>query len=182
MRCGYCHLEFREETCGTSCQGCTFRVGCRSVRCPRCGYHMPEPSPWLEQLGNWASALRRGWRKSAPPPPIAGAVPSLASMRPRQRGEIAYLREDDPVRMRKLMALGLLPGSRIELLRRFPSFILRMGFSRFALDQDIAEAIFVRLEAGENACVPRPMTLPMNWPMARPGLPTLPDTRSTNQA
>lgn len=119
---------------------------------------MPEPSPWLEQLGKWVSVLRSGWRKYVSPPHSEGAAPSLARMRPGQQGVIAYLREDDPVRMRKLLALGLLPGSRIELLRRFPSFILRMGFSRFALDREIADAIFVRLAADETALAAQPLT------------------------
>ena len=61
-----------------------------------------------------------------------------------QGGQIAYLRMDDPRRLQKLMAMGVLPGVPIRLLRRFPSYVFEAGFSQFAVDKEIAADIFVR--------------------------------------
>jgi DtxR family Mn-dependent transcriptional regulator len=46
--------------------------------------------------------------------------------------------------MQKLMAMGVLPGNRINLIQAFPSYIFRVGFSEFAIDSAMAREIFVR--------------------------------------
>ena len=72
-----------------------------------------------------------------------GVVP-LTELKSGQEGEIAYLQSGDDAKMRKLMALGVLPGNRINLLQTFPSYIFRVGFSEFAIDTAMAREIFVR--------------------------------------
>jgi DtxR family Mn-dependent transcriptional regulator len=54
----------------------------------------------------------------------------------------------NPRRLQKLMAMGVLPGVSISLLRRFPSFVFEAGYSQFAVDEDIAADIYVRLSQG----------------------------------
>jgi len=46
------------------------------------------------------------------------------------------------------MAIGVLPGVSIRLLRRFPSFVFEAGYSQFAVDEEIASALYVRLAHG----------------------------------
>jgi DtxR family Mn-dependent transcriptional regulator len=75
-------------------------------------------------------------------------IAPLCDLQPGQRGHIAYLRMDEPKRLQKLMAMGILPGVPIGLLRRFPSYVFEAGLSQFAVDKDIASDIFVRLSAG----------------------------------
>jgi DtxR family Mn-dependent transcriptional regulator len=72
-------------------------------------------------------------------------IAPLCDLEPGQRGQIAYIRMDEPKRLQKLMAMGVLPGVPIGLLRRFPSFVFEAGYSQFAVDRDIAADIFVRL-------------------------------------
>ena len=72
-------------------------------------------------------------------------IAPVCDLQPGQGGHIAYLRMDEPKRLQKLMAMGILPGVPISLLRRFPSFVFEAGFSQFAVDKDIAADIFVRL-------------------------------------
>jgi DtxR family Mn-dependent transcriptional regulator len=72
-------------------------------------------------------------------------IAPLCDLQPGQGGHIAYIRMDEPKRLQKLMAMGILPGVPISLRRRFPSFVLEAGFSQFAVDKDIAADIFVRL-------------------------------------
>lgn len=72
-----------------------------------------------------------------------GVVP-LTEFRPGEEGEIAYLQTDDGTIMQKLMAMGVLPGSRIQLVASFPSYIFRVGYSEFAIDATLAREIVVR--------------------------------------
>jgi len=72
-----------------------------------------------------------------------GVVP-LTELKPGQEGEIAYIQTDDSKKMQKLMAMGVLPGNRINLTQSFPSYVFRVGFSEFAIDAQLAREIFVR--------------------------------------
>lgn len=46
--------------------------------------------------------------------------------------------------MRKLKSMDLRPGMSITLEQRFPRFIIAAGFQRFALDEALIHAIYVR--------------------------------------
>lgn len=72
-----------------------------------------------------------------------GVVP-LTELKSGDEGDIAYIQTDDDKKMQKLMAMGVLPGNRIQLLQAFPSYIFRVGFSEFAIDHAMAREIFVR--------------------------------------
>jgi len=72
-----------------------------------------------------------------------GVVP-LTELRSNEEGEIAYIQTEDDKKMRKLMAMGVLPGNRIVLIQTFPSYIFRVGYSEFAIDTNMAREIFVR--------------------------------------
>ncbi len=71
---------------------------------------------------------------------------SLRELKPGQGGEVAYVQMGDSGRLQKLMAMGVLPGGKITLLRSSPSFVFECGYSQFAVDEEIAGAIFVRLK------------------------------------
>lgn len=58
-------------------------------------------------------------------------------------GFVAYLSARDEEEVRKLMAMGILPGVAVRLLRRFPSYVFQVGYSQFAVDRELAEKIFV---------------------------------------
>jgi DtxR family transcriptional regulator, Mn-dependent transcriptional regulator len=59
-------------------------------------------------------------------------------------GVVVYLRTRDRRDVQKLMALGILPGVPIRLIRRFPSYVFQIGFSQFTVDRELAEKIHVR--------------------------------------
>ena len=75
-------------------------------------------------------------------------IAPLCDLQPHQGGHIAYIHMHDPKRLQKLMAMGMLPGTSITLLRRFPSFVFEAGHSQFAVDEEIASDIYVRLSHG----------------------------------
>ena len=71
-----------------------------------------------------------------------GVVP-LTELKSNREGTIAYIQTDDNRKMQKLVAMGVLPGTRIRLLQSFPSYIFRVGYSEFAIDANMAREIFV---------------------------------------
>jgi DtxR family transcriptional regulator, Mn-dependent transcriptional regulator len=70
-------------------------------------------------------------------------VGPLCDGRAGQTGVVAYLSTRDNREIQKLMAMGILPGSDIRLVRLFPSYIFEVGQSQFTVDQSLAEKIFV---------------------------------------
>lgn len=78
-------------------------------------------------------------------------VSALSGLKPGQGGRIAYLHLAGAQKMQKLAAMGVLPGCPIRLVQRYPSFIFQAGFSQFAVDEELASGIYVRLEEPEQA-------------------------------
>jgi len=77
-------------------------------------------------------------------------VAPLSRMKPGQAGTIAWVHSPSQRKLSKLLAMGILPGSRVSLIGRSPSFSFQVGYSQFAVDAEIAEDIHVRLEEGER--------------------------------
>lgn len=65
-------------------------------------------------------------------------------------GSVAYLTTRDSREVQKLMAMGILPGARIQLLRRFPSYVFQVGYSQFTVDRPLAAAVYVHWDKGKR--------------------------------
>jgi len=76
---------------------------------------------------------------------VGRVVAPLNELEPGQGGQVAYIQMNNPSILEKMMAMGVLPGGKIALLRRSPSFVFECGYSQFAVDQEIAAEIYVRL-------------------------------------
>lgn len=74
-------------------------------------------------------------------------IAPLCELKPGEGGKIAYIQMNDSQRLQKMMAMGILPGVVIKVNRNSPSFVFEAGYSQFAVDEEIAADIFVRLEA-----------------------------------
>ncbi len=57
---------------------------------------------------------------------------------------VAYLQSEEHSDLRKLMAVGALPGTEITLKQEYPSYVLKIGHTEFALDEAMAAQIYVR--------------------------------------
>ncbi|NIA21772.1 MAG: transcriptional regulator [Anaerolineaceae bacterium] len=73
---------------------------------------------------------------------IAEVTP-LCDGKPGLKGIVAYLSTRDNREVQKMMAMGVLPGTDIELIRRFPSYVFQLGYSQFTVDKQLAEIIYV---------------------------------------
>ncbi|HVM43783.1 MAG TPA: FeoA family protein [Gemmatimonadales bacterium] len=72
---------------------------------------------------------------------------SLAGLQPGQRGTVRRLAAENPADLRKLLALGLLPGVEVEVERHWPAVVLRVDSATVALDAGLAGAVIVALAA-----------------------------------
>ena len=50
MNCPFCGKEIDEATAREKCQHCTLFGGCRNLRCPNCGYEVPEEPGFVKWL------------------------------------------------------------------------------------------------------------------------------------
>ena len=72
-------------------------------------------------------------------------VSPLSQLAQGQKGKVAYIYAPETGKLQKLMAMGVLPGAPIGLIQEFPSFVFQAGQTQFAVDKEIADAIYVRL-------------------------------------
>ena len=77
-------------------------------------------------------------------------VVPMSDLRQGETGAIAYVQTGDSDKLKKLMAMGILPGAAVTLERRYPSFVFNVGRSRYAVDEGMAEAIFVRRSSEQS--------------------------------
>ena len=80
---------------------------------------------------------RRGSTKTAK------VVVPLSQMEPDQEGRIVYIHTKGRGRLQKLMAMGVTPGMPVRVIQRFPSHVFQIGRTQIAVDEEIANEIFV---------------------------------------
>lgn len=76
-------------------------------------------------------------------------VAPLSQLTPGQKGRVSYVYAPESAKLQKLMAMGILPGAPISLIQRFPSYVFQIRQTQFAVDKEIADAIYIRLGEGE---------------------------------
>ncbi len=128
MKCALCGFEFSESEAKRPCASCPLGAKCDLVCCPNCGYQAPREPRWLSRWRHRHNAYDG----------------TLAALRPGIETEIIAVRPRDKRTLHKLTALGLLPGVRVRLLRRFPCYLIELGHTQIALDRELASAIVVR--------------------------------------
>lgn len=131
MKCALCGFEFSEADAKRPCASCPLGEKCELVCCPNCGYQAPQEPHWLSRLRHWRR--RNGIYEGTLAALQSGAVSEIIALRPR----------DESI-LHKLTALGLLPGVRVRVLRRFPTYLIEIGHAQIALDRELASAIIVR--------------------------------------
>lgn len=75
---------------------------------------------------------------------IGKVISNLSNLEVNQGGKVAYIQTKDNKKLQKLMAMGILPGMSITLIQKYPSYVLQMGHSQFAVDEDLAETVYIR--------------------------------------
>lgn len=68
---------------------------------------------------------------------------NLTELKVGDDATIARIDSADDRILKKLMALGVLPGMKVVLLQKFPSYVIKVGNTRIAADEAIARSIVV---------------------------------------
>lgn len=70
----------------------------------------------------------------------------LLSCHSGESGEVSYIKTEDARKLRKIMNLGLIPGSKICLIQKFPNYVFQLGNTQLAVDNELASEIFIKLD------------------------------------
>lgn len=135
LTCPLCGFEF--SAADTLCQhGCPLRSACGLQRCPMCDYEFPETPKAVSWLRN---LLRR--RPIPPRPP--GDVRTVRDLVAGEEARVVHLADGDEERSNALTVFGLTPGMAVTLVQRHPSYVVQVGETLLALDDDVAASIVV---------------------------------------
>ncbi len=77
-------------------------------------------------------------------------VSPLSSMEAEEEGRVAYINAREPGHLQKLMAMGVLPGMSLRMIQTFPSFVFQVGQTQYAVDRELADCVYVRLDNGAS--------------------------------
>lgn len=108
---------------------------CKLARCPNCGYEFPEPlqSTWWQKLF--------GRRPAAPP---GRELLSLDEVADGETVELVCLNGSPVSRRNALAVYGLVPGCRLSLTQKRPTYVIRVGETELAFESNSARGIFVK--------------------------------------
>ena len=77
-------------------------------------------------------------------------VSSLSELKKGVSGKIAYVLTKNSNKLQKLMALGVLPGKPIDVLRTFPSYVFQIRNTQIVIDKEMAKDIYVRISNNKD--------------------------------
>ncbi|BAS26594.1 hypothetical protein LIP_0737 [Limnochorda pilosa] len=149
VQCSICGLRFDPDQEVSACQVCPLGGlirRCGLVRCPNCGFEQPAP---------WGGRARARRRQRGQGPLAAGegawAAPvHLSDLAEGERARVLKVEARDAA-LRKLLAMGVLPGVEVTVVQRRPVLVVQVGYTTLALDGELARSVAVlRLEAGSG--------------------------------
>jgi len=50
IKCSFCGFLIDEQIAQRGCTGCPFKGNCKNIKCPNCGFEMPEEPKWIKKL------------------------------------------------------------------------------------------------------------------------------------
>lgn len=68
----------------------------------------------------------------------------LTDLGRNKKAKVSYLQTKNRSALQKMIAMGILPKTKISLLQKFPSFVIQVGKSQFTIDKELAETVYVR--------------------------------------
>jgi len=70
---------------------------------------------------------------------------SLSLLKNQEQGIISRFNQQNQSLIAKMMALGIVPGIKITLIKRHPYFVVELENTCVTLDPDMVKAIYVRV-------------------------------------
>lgn len=75
----------------------------------------------------------------------------LTSLREGMSCTVSCLEGLSSTHAARLAAMGVLPGTRLRLLQRYPAFVFRIGYAEFAVDETLGSRIGVKVNDGPGS-------------------------------
>lgn len=75
---------------------------------------------------------------------IRPVVFPLTELQPGKNAKISYIVTKFNGRLDRLSSMGLLPGIKINLHQKYPTYVIQMGQTQIAIDSTVARDIYVR--------------------------------------
>ena len=144
MKCSMCGLEFSEKEGKNACASCVMK-GCGMIKCPNCRYEIPLEAGSLTSFKRGIAKLKRLIKREKFELRDNAVVP-ITMLKRCMSAKIAYINTEDKNKLQKLMSLGILPGKPIELIQKFPSYVIQIRHTQAVVDKEIAQDIFVRIK------------------------------------
>lgn len=120
MKCQLCGYQFDEKQALQVCNNCPLTSNCPLIRCPNCNYEWPKNSN------------------------ITQLIP-LNQLKKDNKGSITTICTTKNKQLKIIMSMGIMPGMTIQVIHRFPTMLCQIGFSQFAIDEEIARYIIVSI-------------------------------------
>ena len=143
MRCPMCGTSVAQSTQESACKGCPLYMlkdGCylELILCPQCGYHSLPAE--LEEENQIPALSTDSIRHTLPAGILCCSLAELGIGQPARLVEFNGLTGNA---VQRLASFGLVPGVLVEVCQRFPATILKFHETELALENSIAESIFV---------------------------------------
>jgi DtxR family Mn-dependent transcriptional regulator len=68
----------------------------------------------------------------------------LTDLDKKKKATVSYLQTQSREALQKMIAMGVLPNTKIILIQKFPSYVFQIGKSQFAIDKELAGNVYVR--------------------------------------
>lgn len=148
LRCPLCRapLDGIEPSVCKSCPLYGLSGGCHLglLACPRCGYHsLPGEQAAPRHARRDGDAAAVSFHPDTGPDPSGGSVCTMGDLRPGDQARVVGLERLGGPDLRRLLAYGLIPGTDLEVLQRYPAFIVRLFQTEIALARPLARTIRV---------------------------------------
>lgn len=140
MKCSFCGYEFN-ETNATGCESCPLHTNCGKIKCPHCGFEMPRENlvwRWFRRRRRGAGK-RHGQQKEWNPKGML-----LSDLDKGEEAVVSRIDTGNKSTLNKIMALGILPGVRVTMIQKFPTFVFQVGNTRVTADEQMVNTIMVQ--------------------------------------
>jgi len=67
----------------------------------------------------------------------------LTDLRVDTNAKVLYLNTKHRGVLQKMIAMGVLPDSQVLLIQKYPSYVLQIGKTQFAIDSELAQCVYV---------------------------------------
>lgn len=83
---------------------------------------------------------------------LESAICTLSNLEVGDSVTIAYLSAKGRGRLHKLSTLGVMPGVKIRVIQKFPSFLIQVEETQIAMERKVADNIYVKRSVSKQDC------------------------------